>query len=365
MPQGDLDGSACAEDEELPGVREVDLIDGLQPFRGFALAAALQAFFASGLYDAIAGAPRQSVASVVRGLSLDEERALVLLRFLAVEGVVALDEAGTIALGQRAVGYGAHRAWYEMLIGGYGHVFSSLTSALRGADAAARDGARVAAGSAGVSLACSLPMVRELVSQMPVPPELIADIGCGSPRYLDRICRDQGCRGIAIEPDEGAVREARALLAADPSAASRIQLVNQSAETCLETLKPGPDLILLTFVLHEVLGQSGDAGVRTFLDRLVAAAPTAHLLIIEVDNRHTDLAMMRHGYACTYYNGYYLLHPFTNQRLETRAYWKALFAACGLQEVAVASTSPYTDSTGLEMGFLLTGPGVAASEHAV
>jgi 2-ketoarginine methyltransferase len=62
---------------------------------------------------------------------------------------------------------------------------------------------------------------------------------------------------------------------------------------------------------------------------------------------------MRHGLSLAYYNAYYLWHPFTNQRLETVAFWEELFAECQLKIVAREYTDPRVDSTGLEVGYLL------------
>ena len=334
---------------------ELRLIEAVKPFHGFALAAALQAVFASGIYDALAGGEALEAHGIAGSLGLQQARVEALLAFLAVEGVVA-DANGdgqAFVLTERGRGYGEFRAWYELLIGGYGAVFAGLTEGLvPGGEVPRRRGESVASGSAGISLACSLPMVRRLLARLPAPPELILDVGCGSPEYLRAICSDPSCRGIGVEPDGGAVEAGRRRLA-ETGDAGRIEILQGDAATCFELLDVEPDVVITAFVLHEVLGQSGEDAVRAYLRRVFAAAPAAHLLVIEVDLRQGDPSVMQHGYARSYYNGYYLLHPFTDQRLAPRAYWEELFESEGLEVAFSDTTDRAIDSTGLELGYLL------------
>ena len=337
--------------------RELRLIEAVEPFHGFALAAALQALFASGVYDALAAGEALEAHGIARSLGLQPARVEALLGFLAVEGVVAAANASArgeaFVLTERGRGYGEFRAWYELLIGGYGAVFAGLTEGLvPGGELPRRRGPSVAAGSAGISQVCSLPMVRRLLARLPAPPELILDVGCGSPEYLRAICADSNCRGIGVEPDRGAVDEGRRRLA-ETGDAGRIDVVQGDAATCFDLLDVEPDVVITAFVLHEVLGQSGEEAVRAYLRRVFAAAPAAYLLVIEVDLRQRDPSVMQHGYARRYYNGYYLLHPFTDQRLAPRAYWEELFESEGLQIAFSDTTDSAIDSTGLELGYLL------------
>jgi SAM-dependent methyltransferase len=346
----DLLDPMYAEPEEA---LEPRLVEAIQPFRGLALACALHASFDRGVYDALDEAPRD-VESLAADLSVDAERLDALLLFLNVEGVVAYRRGGLATLTQRGREYGVFRAWYEMLVGGYAGVFAHLSEGLAGAASTPpRRGASVARGSAGVSLLCSLPLVRRLLAQLPAPPNLILDVGCGSPEYLARICDEQGCTGIGLEPDPDAVQAGREALASRPSSAPLVRVEQASAQTAAPALNDQPDLVLTAFVLHEVLGQDGERGVRAYLRTLRELAPAAHLLVIEVDWRPDDPSVMRHGYANGYYNGYYLLHPFTHQRLAPQASWEALFASEGMEIVAHGTTDETVDSTGLELGWLL------------
>jgi 2-ketoarginine methyltransferase len=107
------------------------------------------------------------------------------------------------------------------------------------------------------------------------------------------------------------------------------------------------------FVLHEILGQEGEAGLIKFLSQLTDRFPDICIIVIEVDNVIDNPRLMQHGLSLAYYNPYYLLHPFTNQRLESQAFWDNLFEKCQLKILAKEAIDPRVDSTGLEIGYLL------------
>jgi len=334
----------------LPRGAERRLIDAMEPFRGLALASALQALFATGIYDELERGDARP-AALAEALRLDEERTAAVLQFLAVENVVALGPDGAAALTARGRAYGEFRAWYAMMVGGYANVLATLAEGMAaGARAVPRRGEWVALGSAGVDVHSSLTLIRRLLVALPDPPRLILDVGCGSPRYLGAICAEFGCRGVGVEPDPAAFEAGRRLLERSDA---RVRIVQGSAQDGVAALDVVPDVVLTAFVLHEVLGQSGEAGVRRYLRDVFVAAPDAHLLVIEPDLRQGDASIMGHGYARGFYNGYYLVHPFTGQRLAPRAHWEELFRSESLVVVAAGTTDPDIDSTGLELGWLL------------
>ena len=335
---------------QLPRGAERRLIEAMEPFRGLALASALQALFATGVYDELEHGEARP-AALAEALHLDEERTIAVLQFLAVEDVVAFAPAGAVGLTPRGRAYGEFRAWYAMMVGGYANVLATLAESMAaGASPTARRGEWVALGSAGVDVHSSMTLIRRLVARLPAPPRLVLDVGCGSPRYLGAICAELGCRGIGVEPDPAAFEAGRRQLEGSDGT---VRIVRGSAQDCIAALDIVPDVVLTAFVLHEVLGQSGEHGVRRYLRDVFAAAPAAHLLVIEPDLRQDDPSVMRHGYARAFYNGYYLVHPFTGQRLAPREYWEELFRSESLTVVAGGTTDPDIDSTGLELGWLL------------
>jgi 2-ketoarginine methyltransferase len=134
----------------------------------------------------------------------------------------------------------------------------------------------------------------------------------------------------------------------------RVHLQNVTAQEFVEqTDIADPDLVVLGFVLHEILGADGEAGVQDFLLSLTRRFPSMAIIVIEVDHQPRNPTIMRHDLARAYYNPYYLFHHFTNQRLEDGEYWRGLFSRLGFAIHAEETTDPRMDSTGLELGFLL------------
>lgn len=332
---------------------ESDLLEALRPFHGFVLAAQLQGFLASGLYDELeaAGQTGAGIDRLAARLDLDRERLTALLWYLVNEGFLA-ERDGCFLLTARARQVAAFRAWYEMMIGGYGATFLQMGAGLRGGSGPVpRDGARVGRGSCGISLFDSIPIVRRLLED--VRCDRVLDLGCGSAVYLTEICRWRpSCVAVGVEPDPGAYREALAEVER-AGLSARIEVVNADALAYLAALKDRPDVVILAFVAHEVLGQDGEAGVRRLLGSLFQQAPDTSLVVIEVDHRVTEPQAMRHALARTYYNAYYLLHPFTRQRLMPAAYWEELFESCGLRVAGKETTDQGMDSTGFEIGYRL------------
>jgi 2-ketoarginine methyltransferase len=336
---------------------EPRLIEALQPFRGFALASTLYHFFETGLFDALRERDR-STAELASAHDLDADRLAALLLFLKNEGVVE-DRGGRFRLTARGRAFDEVRGWYTMLVGGYGGTFLQMGERLaRGAPPATRDAARVGIGSCAISHHDAIPLTRSLMARV-LPesrPARLLDLGCGNALYLVEFCKAlPGIEAWGVEPSpDGYAAAAR--LVEQSGLASRIRLTQGDALDFLAGgLDPAwrPDFIVLGFVLHEVLGQSGEDAVLRMLRGIVDRLPEVHLVVIEVDHRADDPQAMRHGLALAYYNAYYLLHPFTQQRLETRAFWEALFARAGLDVLACETVDPDVDSTGLELGYLL------------
>lgn len=334
-------------------VDEDELVRALQPYRGFVVASVLHGFLERGLYDALAERPRP-VQELADAFDLDPERLRAVLLFLANEDLVAFNGGDVVAPTQRLTEVGKVRAWYEMMIGGYAETFLQMGDKLAaGSGPASRNGEYVGRGSCGISLHDSLPIVHRLLEVSGREHRLMLDLGCGSGIYLTELCRAYPeLRGVGIEPDEGA-RDAAVEFVAAEGLSDRIDIELANAVDYLNAGKLQPDLALLGFVIHEVLGQRGEEGVRQLLGALFDASPGADLIVIDVDHQLGSPEHMRHPLAQTYYNGYYLLHPFTSQRLEPIAYWEQLYDSCGVEVVDRQTTDPSVDSTGLEVGWLL------------
>jgi 2-ketoarginine methyltransferase len=334
-------------------VTEDQLVASLQPLRGFVLASTIQHLFATGLYDELRARGDVDVGELAEALGYERERLDALLTFLRHEDIVTYTGA-RVSLGERATDLAEVRAWYEMMIGGYAETFLQMGDRLRaGSPSATRNGGLVASGSCGISMHDSLPIVRRLLTDSSRDYRELLDLGCGSGVYLTELTSwYPRLRAVGIEPSQEAVEAARRWVDA-AGLGDRIDVQLADAVSFLESRTVRPDLVLLCFVLHEILGQRGEAGVRALLTTLFDTNPDADLVIIDVDHRWRDEAAMRRPLAVAYYNAYFLLHPFTQQRLERIDYWERLFASCGLQVADRLTTDPQLDSTGFEIGWLL------------
>jgi 2-ketoarginine methyltransferase len=338
---------------------EQRLVDGIRPIAEHFLAGALHHLFDSGVFDALAARPAgRTPASLADELSLETERLAGLLRYLANEGVIAFD-GDSARLTARGSGYGEFRAWYTMMIGGYTSTLAQMGSALRrGSAYCTREGRYVGLGSCEVSRYDGMPMTRELLTRAGAACVELLDLGCGNGLYLVEFCRLlPELRAWGVEPDPGGYREARELVEA-AGLGDRVRLVNASATDFFADPPDGcrPDLTVLAFVLHEILAQSGRPAVIGLLQGLVKAFPALNVVVIEVADGITDPAVMRHGLATNFWNPYYLIHYFTEQQLERKAFWDELFEEAGLTTAAFVTTDSTVDSTGLELGYLLRGP---------
>ncbi|MFH8495193.1 2-ketoarginine methyltransferase [Streptomyces coeruleorubidus] len=325
---------------------ELRLIEALQPVRGFALAQGIYHLFDSGLYERLADGP-QEVSAMSASLGLDASRTSGFLRYLANENYLSLS-GDTVSLTDKGRALGPYRPWYELLVGGYAETFQQITDVLHGKGYATRDGRLVGIGSCGMSAYDALPLVRELMSDLPAAPASVVDLGCGDGTFLAGLVDGSGTvTGIGIDP-----------YAPEESPAEGLRFVRSGATDYLreaDAPESGPDssqICLAAFLLQEVLEQEGRGAVV----ELVRAAlrRSGHLAVVEVDHRPADPQVMRHGLGLAYYNPYYLLHVLTEQRLESDAFWRELFQEAGARVVTRRVADPRVDSTGLEVGYLLT-----------
>src|SRR3954451_254874 len=97
---------------------ENDLIEALQPIRGYALAAALAAFFEVGLFTAMDRMRTVEIDAIANSLALDLVRLRGFLLYLQVEVFVSVT-GHKACVTDKARRFKSFVPWYEMLIGGY------------------------------------------------------------------------------------------------------------------------------------------------------------------------------------------------------------------------------------------------------
>ncbi|MCR8844953.1 2-ketoarginine methyltransferase [Paenibacillus sp. SC116] len=336
------------------GALEGRLIEATHPIRQHVLAVALYHLFDTGLFDALNGVEPTTAAQCAEHLRMDESKLTGFFKYLKVEGIIE-EQGETYMLTSKGQEYSDFRAWYIMLIGGYANTFFQIGEKLyQNSGWATRDAMKVGVGSCGISHYDAIPLTSSLMKQVENGCSKLLDLGCGNGMYLVEFCKQfPSIEAWGTEPSVGGYQEAKRLIQ-ESGLAERVRISNFGAiEFFEQDIDYEPDFIVLGFVLHEILGQEGEDGVIQFLNTVTTRYPDINMIIIEVDNRIDDPAIMRHGLSLAYYNPYYLLHYFTEQKLETESYWDNLFDRCGLEIVAKESTDPNIDSTGLEIGYLL------------
>lgn len=336
------------------GNLEGRLIEAIQPIRQHVLAVAIYHLFDTGLFDLLDEMNQLSIVHIADRLNMDEQKLEGFLQYLKVEGIV-LAEHDQYMLTAKGKELSDFRSWYIMLIGGYAKTFFQVGEKLyKNSGWATRDAMKVGIGSCGISHYDSIPLTQRLMKKIPGPSNKLLDLGCGNGMYLVEFCEQfPHIEAWGTEPSYGGYKEAVRLIR-ERGLENRIRLSNLNAiDFFHQDIDYEPDFLVLGFVLHEILGQEGPEGVVNFLNMVTDRFPNIHLIVIEVDNRIDDPQVMQHGLSLAYYNPYYLIHHFTEQKMEKAEFWDQLFERCGLTIVAKDTTDKHVDSTGLEIGYLL------------
>jgi 2-ketoarginine methyltransferase len=211
-------------------------------------------------------------------------------------------------------------------------------------------------GSTGLGVTDTLPLAMELLDAGAASCDTLVDLGCGDGRFTIEILKRRGeLRGIGVDPTPASVERAMRLRD-EAGLGDRLEFVTATAADVpkLDLPDNGSGIAFLTaFVLQEMLEQDGAESVEDLLRATFDAFPAAVWVVVEMDYQPDAPLLGAHGLAQAFYNPYFLIHNITEQRLKPRQWWISLFDRAGLQATA-ATTDPRVDSTGLEIGFLLS-----------
>lgn len=325
------------------------LVEGLQPIRMMALAHAIFAGQEVGLFDLLASDPGEErpLPWLASTLNVDASRLSGLVTYLVGEGFICEGDDG-ITPTPKLLDHHDFEPWYTMLVGGYSKTFRDLPSAIRTGEYSDREGALVGRGSCGISQYDALPLASRLISRIEHRVRTLIDLGCGNGDFA-RSLLDLGVAQNAVGVDPHAPVE---------DSDETIRFFRSGAGEFVRRAdghEGGPFLALAAFMLQELLEQEGRDAVlwlvRNTLDRW------GRMLVIEVEWDPSP-ALISTGLGQAYYNPYYLLHEVTEQRLETRDFWRKLFEEAGASIDGWLTVDPEVDPTGLEFGCLLSGSAV-------
>lgn len=332
---------------------EQDLITALQPIRQMTLAICVNHFFETGIYRKLEKEATDA-ASIAKSLNLEQNRLVGFLNYLQNENLVAKD-GDLYSVTAQARQLATYSAWYTMLVGGYTQTFVQIGDCLKGEGKwATRDVGKVGIGSCGISHYDAIPLTKRLMGRMDAPPKNLLDLGCGNAMYLVEFCKTMpGLTAYGVEPSKDACVSAEKIIDQE-GLSSRVKVINKNVRDFINSdHRWEPDVMVLGFILHEILGQEGEAGLIDFLKTVTNRYPKMNLIVIEVDNQINNPTIMEHGLSKAYYNPYYLIHEFTEQQLTTDQWWRELFAKCELDIVHQDYPDNEVDSTRLEIGYLL------------
>lgn len=332
------------------------LIDSIQPIRYFFLASVLHHAFQLGIFAELARDPGASAGQLAARLGLDADRLRATLAYLRNENYLR-DTDGGWTLTAKGTGVAQFAPWYQMCVGGYAITFQQIGDVLAaGAGYATRDSYQVGMGSTGLGVTDTLPLAMQLLDASAASRHTLVDLGCGDGRFtIEILKRHPELRGIGVDPTPASIERATRLRD-ESGLRDRLEFITATAADVpkLDLPEAGSGIAFLTaFVLQEMLEQDGEQQVEDLLRATFDAFPDAVWVVVEMDYQPDSPLLGAHGLAQAFYNPYFLIHNITEQRLKPRQWWHSLFERAGLNALP-ATTDPRVDSTGLEIGFLLS-----------
>lgn len=298
---------------------------------------------------------QRSLQSIAEERGFDPYLLRTVFEYLAIEDIL-VKEGPTDAPTYRLSDYGArfrlYEGWFNILIGGYENIFSNIGTMLRdGTGTHLRNGKWVGTGSCQISRYDTIPITMEFIRRVKPAATNIVDFGCGNALYLCTLARElEGIRAVGIEPNRDAY-EAGLKQIREFGLEDRVHLVNMDALDY--EIREEPDFILMGFVLQEMIAQIGREALVTYLQKMGRKFSRSYLMVMEVDYDIDNYGVMRSDVGIGYYNPYFLLHPFTDQRLLPKQSWDEIFAEAGYEIVIDEVTSPKADPTGFGICYVL------------
>ncbi|MFO1432615.1 MAG: class I SAM-dependent methyltransferase [Candidatus Competibacteraceae bacterium] len=327
------------------------MIEAFQPIRYFALATNLYHLVDTGLLDDLLEQGPCSIPALAERHGFDPQRLEEFLKYLRNEGFISQTGA-LFGLSTKGRAFRHYHPIYTFLIGGYAETFLQIGEKLKkNSGWATRNWTKVSIGSSSNARYDTPPILRKLLAHVPEPRFRLLDIGCGNGSYLVDLCEAMPEIEYAygVEPSQESCEAARTLVRAK-NLQDRIQIIPRStAEFLRSNADYAPNLLILGYILHELLPHEGREGIKQFITQFIDRFPNLNLIVMEIDDQRDAPEFLQHDYGLAFYNLYFLLHGFIDQRVMPAIFWETLFAECGLEIRAKESI----DSTGWLPCYLL------------
>ena len=328
----------------------------LEYIRNFCLISVLDNFFNLGIGEYINKKSSATLEDIAFDKKLDKERLEATLNYLKNEGFVSKNSKNEWIITNCYKNIFPYKAWIEMMVGGYGQTFLNIDQGLYSKKKVLhRNIEKVSNGSCGISSFGALPLVKEVIINNNISCKTVADVGCGNGNYLIELSNLLGnIKALGIESNKKSANLANNFIC-KKNLSKKIKVIqNKGQEIPKSLIDFQPDVVLICFVLHEILAQEGKEGVIKFLIKISTLLPNSKFIIIEVDDEFYNSSNYLDPIYLGYYNPYFLLHFFTNQKLMKKAFWREVFKSSGLLILKEYNILSELDSTGIEVCFLLS-----------
>lgn len=347
-------------DESLPVAKvlnapwfQPELAKTLGYIRGFVASKVIWQMMQAGVIEDLKH--QRSLQAIADEKGFDPQLLRTVFEYLAVEDILVKEgsaEAPTFRLSDYGARFGLYEGWFNILIGGYENIFSNIGTMLgEGTGTHSRNGKWVGTGSCQISRYDTIPITINFIRRVKPAATTIVDFGCGNALYLCTLARElDGIQAVGIEPDRDAY-EAGLKQVRELGLENRVSLVNVDALDY--EIREEPDFILMGFVLQEIIAQIGREAMVSYLRKMGRKFSKSYLMVMEVDYDIDNHEVMRSDVGLGYYNPYFLLHPFTDQRLLPKQSWDEIFAEAGYEIVIDEVTSPKADPTGFGICYVL------------
>jgi 2-ketoarginine methyltransferase len=321
--------------------------------RGFVASKVIWQMMQAGIIEDLQ--QQRSLQAIADEKGLDPYLLRTVFEYLAVEDILVKEgtaDAPTFRLSDYGNRFALYEGWFNILIGGYENIFANIGTMLKeGTGTHARNGKWVGTGSCQISRYDTIPITMDFIRRVKPTATNIVDFGCGNALYLCTLARElDGIRAVGIEPNRDAYEAGLAQIRAF-GLEDRVRLENVDALDY--EIHDEPDFVLMGFVLQEIIAQIGREAMVTYLRKMARKFSASYLMVMEVDYDIDNHQVMRSPVGIGYYNPYFLLHPFTNQRLLPERAWDEIFVEAGYATVIDEVTSPKADPTGFGICYVL------------